>query len=428
MRRTLPSLAALLLLTRCLAATPALAADAPPAGGRRPLAKLAGPAGTDVAFSRDGKLILTAGGDSARVWDARTYEPVTPPLVHAKGEAIVRAALAPDGRLALTVAAGEARLWDVESRRPLHVLRHGEAGGVTFAAFNPDGSVVVTCGSDNAARLWDVRGANVLHVLKHEAPVKFAAFDPAGDRVVTVSDSWVTAAGGHREKDGERHDARVWEVRSGKGLGSYPADVSPSHEGPTRRPAAFLADGGRVISIDTWIAFVWDATTGAYVSEVDGRAEYLGWELGAASVFAVAPDGRRLAVAGSNAAGVWDVRAGLDAKRPLAVFRISGIEDVQFSPDGGRILIATDTDESGVWDVASGRQLLSLRPPRREPLPKRSRSPQPSLYDWRNWLVPAQAVTEVPAVAFSPDGRRVAAGFASDGYTAVWEVPGAKGP
>jgi hypothetical protein len=35
--------------------------------------------------------------------------------------------------------------------------------------------------------------------------------------------------------------------------------------------------------------------------------------------------------------------------------------------------------------------------------------------------------SRVYAAAFSPDGRRVAAGFASDGYTAVWEVPEGEG-
>jgi hypothetical protein len=40
----------------------------------------------------------------------------------------------------------------------------------------------------------------------------------------------------------------------------------------------------------------------------------------------------------------------------------------------------------------------------------------------------ANAVTEVPAVALSRDGRRVAAGVASDGNTAVWEVPEGKRP
>ena len=59
-----------LALLIALATVPAPAAD-PPAGPRL-LAKLPGPAGTAAAFSRDGKLLLTAGGDEARVWDAET--------------------------------------------------------------------------------------------------------------------------------------------------------------------------------------------------------------------------------------------------------------------------------------------------------------------------------------------------------------------
>jgi hypothetical protein len=30
---------------------------------------------------------------------------------------------------------------------------------------------------------------------------------------------------------------------------------------------------------------------------------------------------------------------------------------------------------------------------------------------------------ELPAAAFAPDGKRIAVGFASDGFTSIWEVP-----
>jgi WD40 repeat protein len=401
------------------------------AAERQPLAKLPGPAGTAVAFTRDGKLILTAGGNEARVWDAKTFRPVTPPLLHAKGEKIVHASISPDSRFALTVAGGEGRLWDAATGRTVRAFRHEDGARVTYAAFSPDGSLLVTTGSDNAARLWDVRTGKEVHVLTHEAPVMFAAFDPAGSRVVTLSDSTIQTSPTTFEKRAESDDARVWDVRTGKKLGSRDADVGP---GPglngrtTRRPVVFTADGERVVTIGTWIAFVWVATTGGYVSEVDGRAEYLGWELGGASVFALSADGTRLAIAGQNSAGVWDVRNGLDARHPLAVLRVQGIDDIQFSPDGCQVLIATDTDDSGVWDVASVHHGLSLRPVSRERQPEVLRSPMPSPNDWRSWLMLPKPITGTPAIAFCPDGRRVAAGFASDGFTGVWEVPQSKEP
>ena len=68
MRRRFTSPIQVLALLIALATVPAAAADPP--GGPRPLAKLPGPAGTAAAFSRDGKRLLTAGGDEARVWDA----------------------------------------------------------------------------------------------------------------------------------------------------------------------------------------------------------------------------------------------------------------------------------------------------------------------------------------------------------------------
>src|SRR5688500_8357349 len=93
-RRSVISLPFLALLT-ALATVPAAAADPP--GGARLIAKLPGRAGTDVAFSRDGKRLLAAGGDEARVWNAETYEPVTDPLKHKDGATLRLAALSPDG-------------------------------------------------------------------------------------------------------------------------------------------------------------------------------------------------------------------------------------------------------------------------------------------------------------------------------------------
>jgi hypothetical protein len=91
--------------------------------------------------------------------------------------------------------------------------------------------------------------------------------------------------------------------------------------------------------------------------------------------------------------------------------------EAAFNSSGDRLLIRNDTDESGVWDIETGRQLLPLRPSHPERFPEVMTDSFPS-----------KAITEMPAAAFSPDGRRVAAGFASDGYTAVWEVPEGKGP
>jgi len=70
--------------------------------------------------------------------------------------------------------------------------------GVKSAAFNPDGSRIVTASDDNTARVWDAATGNAISVLSdHENSVNSATFNPDGTRIVTAS---------------EDKTARVWDV------------------------------------------------------------------------------------------------------------------------------------------------------------------------------------------------------------------------
>ena len=67
-----------------------------------------------VAFSPDGKTILTGSGGTARLWDATTGQPLGPPMTPKDG--VVAVAFSPDGKTVLTQIFDEAitaRLWDV---------------------------------------------------------------------------------------------------------------------------------------------------------------------------------------------------------------------------------------------------------------------------------------------------------------------------
>ena len=120
-----------------------------------------------VSFSPDGRSIVTASQDhTARVWDAATGEPLTPPMEHSA--AVYGAVFSPDGRSVLTAGQdGTARLWSATTGRSLAPpLRH--AAAVWQAAFSSDGKKIITASEDHTARIWDAAtGRELTPPLEH---------------------------------------------------------------------------------------------------------------------------------------------------------------------------------------------------------------------------------------------------------------------
>ena len=107
-----------------------------------------------VAFSRDGKTILTGGLDgTVRLWDAVTGLPRGRSLdVQVQVWAV---ALSPDGKCILIGSRdGTARLWNTVTGQPRgEPMVHPDA--VLAVAFSPDGKTILTGCRDQRARLWD---------------------------------------------------------------------------------------------------------------------------------------------------------------------------------------------------------------------------------------------------------------------------------
>ena len=112
-----------------------------------------------IALSRDGTRVVTASADhTARVWDAASGLPLSPPLVH-QG-AVVSAAFSSDGARVVTASWDRtARVWDAATGKPLSLpLEHQDH--VHGAAFDADGTRVVTASNDHTARVWNLQLAS----------------------------------------------------------------------------------------------------------------------------------------------------------------------------------------------------------------------------------------------------------------------------
>ncbi|MCE9672129.1 WD40 repeat domain-containing protein [Myxococcus stipitatus] len=166
-----------------------------------------------VAYSPSGDRLATgtwADGQNVVVWDATTGER----LVEMEGhEAEVRAlAWSPDGALLASGSrAHDACLWDARTGALVHAMT-GQEGQVTAVAFSPDGRVLATGNLGWKVRLFDVATGEKERTLSgHQQSVLALSFHPSGRWLASgASDDTV----------------RVWDLESGKQVARLAAQTS----------------------------------------------------------------------------------------------------------------------------------------------------------------------------------------------------------
>lgn len=96
------------------------------------------------------------------------------------------AEFSPDGRLVTTAAGDRARVWDGARGKQLTELAHGQL--VVMARFSPDGRRIITASYDGTAQLWDMAtGLKLADPFRHDSQVVSAVFSANGRRIITAS-------------------------------------------------------------------------------------------------------------------------------------------------------------------------------------------------------------------------------------------------
>jgi WD40 repeat protein len=239
------------------------------------------------AWSRDGRSVLTAGGNpcltrpersdprdsDVRVWEVDTGRVAA--RLTGSPSLLVGAAFSADGRqVAAGGVEGKALLWTLPSgdMRVLGDQSDGlETAGIQSVDFSPDGAQVATAGLDGSVVIWDARTGARLTTLRHKAGVLALSYAAAGSDVLLAS---VDLEG----------VVKVWDARTfveRREVRSYGAINS----------TAFSRDGRFLVTAGAEL-FIWETATGARMRALSGRGS-----LFAASISA---DGRRLAAGGAR--------------------------------------------------------------------------------------------------------------------------------
>jgi WD40 repeat protein len=156
---------------------------------------------TAIAFSSDGRILVSGGADSAiMIWDWRAekrlrtlnrpddfFGSLASWFDQSKG-IIWAIAISPDDKI---IASGGSDqpiyLWNLETGKLEKSLTDHE-GYVCCLAFSPDRQTLASGGKDNIIRIWNYHTGELLQTLNHLGTVKSLAFSPDGQTL--VSGSW----------------------------------------------------------------------------------------------------------------------------------------------------------------------------------------------------------------------------------------------
>ncbi len=354
---------------------------------------------TAVAFRPDGKRFATAGDNGITVWNSDTMR--QRPNLRGPGVQVLCVSWSPDGhRLASSDKAGLVQIWDPETGEESARISHSGAR----VAWSPDGTRIATAGSENQVRiwaaadqqpigpvlspggnngicwapdgrrlagiagdgtltLWDSRSGHVLFSVKQTGALRSVAFSPDGERLATGGVDGII---------------RLYEAESGEERATLLTDSQNVSS------LAFHPDGRRLFAAGA-------AMHGVKVFDADrnprGRA-FTPW-LDQLVALSFVDDSDRLHGIGWQGGHLVSPVFSAGGMRFEGSFPVTDAQgwprsDMAFSIDGRQLAAPLKRDRSvvGIWDVSLGRLTGTVR----------------------------ENAATVSAVAFSPDGRRLATG------------------
>jgi WD40 repeat protein/DNA-binding SARP family transcriptional activator len=371
---------------------------------------------TGVEVSPDGAMLAVADGRDVVLLDSRTLTEQR----RLEGQAnLTTFQFSRDGRYFATgTEDGAATLWDIDTGAVVDQFR-GHSGIVMELAFSPDGATLYTVSRDRSLLAWDLDGSRRF-VAVQRAPTPPASADYA---FVSSDGGLIGFVSGLRGRPAAMQflDLAAGEMGPLIALGGAIEDVRRHGIGDVRlRPLD--PDEVATIGSDGFVR-IWERSTGSLNRERDVGGDRLAYSADGERILVGAADGEVSVIDADTLEplappilldhGVMRLHASPDNRTAIALTSAPGIAIVDtidgtvlherrieldpisadFSPDGTRAAVGTETGEVGVLDVSTA--------------------------EWVRAPIVAHRDTAI-TVRYSPDGNSVVSG-GLDGRVALWD-------
>ncbi len=135
-----------------------------------------------IAYTPDGRSLITAGADGKLVWREAASRKILE-SIKAHDAEISRLVLSRDGKQFITGDwNGRIKLWDTSTHKTLHTFEQTEAvSGLGWVQ-----GQVVSASWDGSLRLWNITSGQLLRTIPTGQPIHDLSVDPRTERIATV--------------------------------------------------------------------------------------------------------------------------------------------------------------------------------------------------------------------------------------------------
>ena len=329
-----------------------------------------------IQFSSDRRTLITGSRwGRVEIWDVNTAKNLRS-MLHKKDDDVVSVTYSPDEK---TIASGgedgTVKFWNVATGKLTKTITGHISSEIYSAAYSPDDHTLA-CGSEDKFFTWNARTGELLKTSTDPNREVYAIkYSPDGKLISTVGPST-------RSHITYSHKARLWDVQTGRFLGSFAGHFS----------IAFSPDGNVLATggSDNQVC-LWEIRTGELYLIGERLAAFTEHTENVSSV-AFSPDGKVLASGSQDKTiQLWDINTRKHLKTLTG--HEEGVTAVVYSPDGTTLVSGSQDGTIRLWNVNTGDHIKTI-----------------------------EEAGHVTSLVYSPDGSVLASGTEDNNVVKIWDA------